>query len=63
MRGGKERRLVRIVSFPEVMKCPEFRLDPEHYIPRHRGWECRERGIRHGSRGRRKGRVREGAGR
>jgi len=61
MRGGKngkERGLVRIVSFSEVVRCPGFRLDPEHYIPRHRRWEC-GRAVRHGSRGRRKG-VSEG---
>jgi len=55
MRDEEERRLARIISFSEVVKCPEFRLDPEHYIPRHRGWGCRERGIRHGSRRRCKG--------
>jgi len=52
MRGGKERRLVRIVSFSEVVRCPGFRLDPEHYIPRHGGWEC-GRAVKHGSRVRR----------
>jgi len=28
-------------SLTEVVGCPAMRLDAEHYIPRHRRWECR----------------------
>jgi len=38
MRRGKP--LVRIVPFREIAECPALRLDAEHYIPRHRRWEC-----------------------
>ena len=43
---------VRIVPLSEVESCPTHRLDPEHYIPVHRTWECR-----HGTRLRTKGAV------
>jgi len=48
---GEEGRGVGIVPFSEVMRCPEFRLDPERYIPVPRKWEC-GRGVKPGSRGR-----------
>ena len=38
MRGRKP--LIRIVPFREIAECPALRLDAEHYIPRHRRWEC-----------------------
>jgi len=34
--------IIRIVSFSEIAGCPALRLDPDHYIPRHRVWECRK---------------------
>jgi len=43
---------VRIVPFSEAASCPTRRLDPEHYMPVHRKWECR-----HGTRLRTKGAV------
>jgi len=43
---------VRIVPFSEIGSCPAHRLDPEHYIPVHRTWECR-----HGTKLRTKGAV------
>ena len=33
--------LIRIVQFRELAECPAMRLDAEHYIPRHRRWECK----------------------
>jgi len=41
---GMERPIIRIVDFSEIAGCPTFRLDPSHYIPRHRKWECRKAG-------------------
>ena len=41
---------VRIVPISEVASCPTHRLDPEHYMPVHRTWECR-----HGTKLRTKG--------
>jgi len=40
--GGKKRKIIGIISFAEVTKCPELRLDPEHYIPRHGRWSVGE---------------------
>ena len=38
----KEKKpITRIVKLPEIANCPTLRLDPKHYIPRHRRWECR----------------------
>ena len=37
-----ERQITRIVRLKEVKSCPTLRLDPSHYIPRHRRWECRK---------------------
>ena len=31
---------VRIVSMSEISECPAKRLDPSHYIPIHKIWEC-----------------------
>jgi len=45
-----ERPITRLVRLSEVKSCPSLRLDPSHYIPRHRRWECR-----HGTRLRSKG--------
>ena len=45
-----ERPITRIVRLREVKDCPTLRLDPSHYIPRHRRWECRK-GDRLRSRG------------
>ena len=42
--------IVRVVRLKEVKDCPSLRLDPSHYIPRHRRWECRK-GDRLRSRG------------
>ena len=42
--------LVRIISSKELAECPAMRLDPSHYIPTHRRWECRH-GTRLRSRG------------
>ena len=36
----RRKPLVRIVPFREIAECPALRLDAEHYIPRHRRWEC-----------------------
>ena len=36
----RRKPLIRIVPFKEIMECPALRLDAEHYIPRHRRWEC-----------------------
>jgi hypothetical protein len=41
---------VRIVPFSEIGCCLAHRLDPEHYMPIHRTWECR-----HGTKLRTKG--------
>ncbi len=30
----------RVIRFQEMAGCPALRLDPEHYIPKHRAWEC-----------------------
>ena len=46
-----ERPITRIVRLKEVKACPTLRLDPSHYIPRHREWECKK-GDRLRSRGR-----------
>jgi len=40
--ASSEGPIIRIVSFSEIAGCPTMRLDPSHYIPRHRVWECRE---------------------
>jgi len=45
-----ERQITRIVRLKEVKSCPTLRLDPSHYIPRYRKWECRK-GNRIRSRG------------
>ena len=42
--------ITRIVRLSEIANCPSLRLDPSHYIPRHRKWECRK-GSRLRSRG------------
>ena len=42
MKRGMRRPITRIVGFSEIASCPSFRLDPSHYIPRHRRWECRK---------------------
>ena len=42
--------ITRIVRLSEIANCPAMRLDPSHYIPRHRRWECRK-GDRLRSRG------------
>ena len=34
--------IIRIVRFKEIADCPALRLDPKHYILRHRKWECRK---------------------
>jgi len=47
---SEEKSIVRIVRLREVKDCPSLRLDPSHYIPRHRRWECRH-GTRLRSRG------------
>jgi len=36
----RRKPLIRIVPFREIMECLALRLDAEHYIPRHRRWEC-----------------------
>ena len=36
----RRKPLIRIVPFREIAECPAMRLDAEHYIPRHRRWEC-----------------------
>ena len=36
----RRKPLIRIVPFREIAECPALRLDAEHYIPRHRRWEC-----------------------
>ena len=46
-----EKPITRIVRLREIMDCPSLRLDPSHYIPRHREWECRK-GDRLRNRGR-----------
>ena len=38
MKGKKP--ITRIVRFREIAGCLAMRLDPSHYIPRHRRWEC-----------------------
>ena len=45
-----ERPITGIVRLREVKDCPSLRLDPSHYIPKHRRWECRK-GDRLRSRG------------
>jgi hypothetical protein len=30
----------RAVPLSEIASCPSRRLDPEHYLPTHRTWEC-----------------------
>jgi len=45
-----ERPITRIVRLSEVKSCPTLRLDPSHYIPKHKEWECRK-GDRLRSRG------------
>jgi len=32
--------ITRIVRLSEIANCPALRLDPSHYIPKHRRWEC-----------------------
>jgi len=47
----KEKKpITRIVRLSEIANCPSLRLDPKHYIPRHRKWE-RRKGSRLRSRG------------
>jgi hypothetical protein len=31
---------IRLVPFEEILSCPQLRLDPKHYIPRHKVEEC-----------------------
>jgi len=39
----KEKKpITRIVKLKKIADCPTLRLDPSHYIPRHRRWECRK---------------------
>ena len=45
-----ERLITRIVRLSEVRSCPTLRLDPSHYIPEHKTWECKK-GDRLRSRG------------
>ncbi len=33
----------RVVPYSEIESCPDHRLDPEHYIPRHKTEEHRKR--------------------
>ena len=33
---------VRLVPFKEISECPQLRLDAQHYIPRHKAYECSE---------------------
>lgn len=40
----------RAVPISEITSCPSKRLDPEHYLPNHRIWECK-----HGNKLRTKG--------
>jgi len=46
-----EKPITRIVRLREVKSCPTLRLDPSHYIPKHKTWECKK-GDRLRSRGR-----------
>ncbi|MCD6593660.1 hypothetical protein J7L00_06225 [Candidatus Bathyarchaeota archaeon] len=46
----EKKPIMRIVRLSEIADCPAMRLDPSHYIPRHRRWECRK-GDRLRSRG------------
>ena len=40
----KEKKpITKVVRLKEIADCPSLRLDPSHYIPRHRKWECRKR--------------------
>jgi len=39
---GGEKPITRVVRLSEIAGCPALRLDPQHYIPRHRRWECRK---------------------
>jgi len=48
---SEEKSIVRIVRLKEVKSCLTLRLDPSHYIPKHREWECKK-GDRLRSRGR-----------
>lgn len=36
-----EKLQLRTVSLLEINSCPYKRLDPEHYLPIHRIWECK----------------------
>ena len=45
-----EKPITRIVRLSEIANCPALRLDPSHYIPKHREWECKK-GDRLRSRG------------
>jgi len=38
---SEEKSIVRIVRLSEVKSCPTLRLDPSHYIPKHKTWECK----------------------
>ena len=40
----EEKPIMRIIKLSEIANCPALRLDPSHYIPRHRRWECRKGG-------------------
>ena len=46
----EKKPITRIVRLSEIAGCPAMRLDPRHYIPRHRRWECKK-GNRLRSRG------------
>jgi len=37
-----ERPITRIVRLREVKDCPTLRLDPSHYIPKHRESKCKK---------------------
>jgi len=39
---SEEESIVRIVRLKEVKSYSSLRLDPSHYIPKHRRWECRK---------------------
>jgi len=37
-----EKLQFRAVPISEITTCPTKRLDPEHYLPTHRTWECKQ---------------------
>lgn len=38
-----EKAQFRIVSLAEINSCSCKRLDPQHYLPIHRTWECKHK--------------------